>query len=184
MRPGFWHLIVFPILCLLSAGQIRASDQTDTSSLLSSLPAQECKFECTDSHPDSAESAQVIDTLQTLTKAYLKCDLNTCADYTDEGCTTFEEVTNKIIVGKQAVLDDLARSMEQNRQAGSPLVSYTIKEPYAKVTGNTAVVTFIAVKVFGGKDLRKYESHSSEIFMKQGVTWKRMHYWSNWKPVN
>lgn len=143
---------------------------------------KECKISCVDPHAACDESAKVIDTLRMLFDAVHKGDFETMSAYMDDGVTTFDEGTKKLIVGKEAVLADLRKKFEINKALG--LESLTIDTPYAKVTGNTAVVTFVAVKVFGGKKPARMESRSTDIFVKEGGKWKKMHYRSNWKKVS
>jgi len=144
-----------------------------------------CKFSCLDAHPSCEESAKVIETVEYVLKAFFKGDLATVSKYLDDNCTTFDESTNTLIKGKQNVMADLKRKVTANEdQEEAPLISFTMDQPYAKVTGNTAVVSFIAIKVLGGKHPQKLVSHTTEVLVKDGDVWKKIHYRTNYKKVS
>ena len=101
----------------------------------------------------------------------------------DDDCTTFDEASKTLIVGKKAVLDDLKQKIHGWEVSDSPLISYTMDHPYAKVNGDMAVVSFVAIKAFGGKHPQEFKSHCTDIFKKENGKWKKLHYRSNWKEV-
>jgi ketosteroid isomerase-like protein len=143
-----------------------------------------CKVDCVDPHPACEESQKVIDTLKKIYEAFGRGDMNEVSQYIDEDCTTFDESTHKLIVGKKEVLEDIRRKIEQFRDdKESPLLSYTIERPYAEVKDNMAVVTFVAIKQFGGKHPQKLVSHCTDIFKKENGRWMKSHFRSLWKPV-
>ncbi|MGH9552778.1 MAG: YybH family protein [Terriglobales bacterium] len=143
-----------------------------------------CKVECIDAHPACEESQKVIDTLKEIYEAFGRRDVQGCGKYFDENCSTFDEQSKQLISGKQAVMEDVRKKIERLADdKESPLVSYTIEHPYAQVKGDTAVVTFTATKVFGGKHPRTLQSHCTDIFVKKDGKWLKLHYRANWKPV-
>jgi len=143
-----------------------------------------CKVECSEPFGSCSESEKVIETLKLLAAAYARGDLITYEAYLDDGCTTFDEGTKKLIVGKQAVLEHLKRRFQEFAPDGKkPLLSYTIDHPYAHVTGDTAVVTFVAGVQVGGRNPYKAENHVTDIFVKHGDTWKKLHYRGRWRKV-
>jgi len=147
-------------------------------------PGHDCQVSCVEPHAACAESEKVIDTLKILAAAYAKGDLSTYEKYLDDGCTTFDESTKKLIVGKEAVLAYLKQKFADNAPNGStPVLSFTIDHPYAKVTGNVAVVNFIAYKEIGGKHPMKEECKATDVFVKHGETWKKLHYRGRWRKI-
>jgi ketosteroid isomerase-like protein len=158
-----------------------AASLPETGASSSIMSTSQCQINCIDPHPSCSESAKVIETVQLMYKAFSEKDLVTVGKYLDENCTTFDEATQKLIKGKTAVLEDMKLKLTQMEDEDSPLVSYTIDNPYAQVTGDTAVVSFTAIKKLGGKDPHTMESHCTDIFKKEGDKWLRMHYRSNWK---
>lgn len=147
------------------------------------VDASGVKISCTNPHAACVESEQVLDTLKILFRAYSKGDLETAGQYMDDDCTTFDEASKTLIVGRKAVLDDLKKKLHGWEVSDSPLTAYTMEHPYAKVTGDMAVVSFVAIKEFGGKHPQKFKSHCTDIFKKEDGKWKKLHYRSNWKEV-
>ena len=191
------------IVCMLLSGATAAASQTADSAAGSSAAASSadcqpgtanataaaqsksiCKIECTEPLATCSESEKVIETLKLLADAYARGDLTTYEAYLDDGCTTFDEETKKLIVGKQAVLEHLKLRFQEFAPDGKkPLMSYRIEHPYAKVTGDTAVVTFVADVQVGGKNPYKAENHITDIFVRHGDKWKKLHYRGRWRKV-
>ena len=147
--------------------------------------ADECKIDCVEPTAACSESARVIETLKVMTSALTKGDITTYEEYLDEGCTTFDERTKKLVAGREAVIADLKQKFVRYSPTGeTPLISYTIDHPYAKVTGDTAVVTFVAVRETGGAHPSKEQANVTDVFVKRGDKWKKLHYRALWKKVS
>ncbi len=146
--------------------------------------SQYCPVTCNDPHPACSESARVIDTLNKLTQLINDGKFDAMGDYFDDGVTTFNEDTKKLIIGKDAVIADIKLRYERQHKTDEHMLSYTIDRPYAEVTGNRAVVTFVAKKVLAGAHPVDMESHSTEVFVKDGDKWKTLHYRGAWKKVS
>lgn len=148
-------------------------------------PSGACEAKCIEPHAACAESAKVIDTLQELANAVNKHDLTAIAEYLDDSVTTFDEGSKKLVVGKEAVLADLKTKLERFSLTGDhPLLSYTIVHPYAQVNGNTAVVTFTALREFGGTNPHKEKCNATDVFVKVNDKWKKLHYRGRWKKIS
>ncbi len=149
------------------------------------LQKSQVKFACINHHPNCDEAEKVIQTLEIYAKAYVSQDYKTCAEYMTDGITTFDEHSKKLIVGKEAVLADMKARLDHSLlESDSPLMSYTIDNPIAQVTGNSACVSCIGIKVYGGKHPRTMESHSSYVFFKEDGKWKKNHFRTDWKQVD
>ncbi len=145
---------------------------------------EKCKISCVDPHSGCPESAKIIEELKEIVHALNTGNVDKAAEYYDDNCTSIDKKTKKVISGKQAVIDDLKIRMEaHNPKSKEPLKSLTIDHPYAFVHGDTATVTFVAYKEYGGEHPYKMESHCTDIFVKRGEMWKKLHYVSNWKRV-
>ena len=143
-----------------------------------------CKISLVEPHAGCSESAKIIESLKEIVHSIDTGNIDKAAEYYDEDCTTIEKSTHKVISGKKAVIEDLKKRMEaHNANSQEPLKSLTIDHPYAFVHGDTATVTFVAYKEYGGEHPYKMESHCTDIFVKRGDTWKKLHYVSNWKRV-
>lgn len=145
---------------------------------------KECRVHCIDPHPACDESAKVIETIKLMCSLLSKGDLTTYAEYLADDCTTFDENTGKLIVGKTAVLADLKRRLlEISPDGKDPALSITLEEPYAKVTGDTAVVTFRAIKEVGGAHPGKEEVKATDVFVKHGDKWQKLHFRGEHKKI-
>lgn len=141
------------------------------------------KISCVNPHAACAESEKVLDTFKVLFRAYSRGDLETAGQYMDDDCTTFDEASKSLIVGRKAVLEDMKKKIHGWEVSDSPLVAYTMEHPYCRVDGDMAVVSFVAFKEFGGKHPQKFKSHCTDIFKREDGKWKKLHYRSNWKEV-
>ena len=143
-----------------------------------------CKISCVEPHSGCTESAKIIEDLKEIVHALNTGNIDKAAEYYDEQVTSIDKKTKKLITGKKAVIDDLKKRMEShNSNSQEPLKSITIDHPMAFVHGDTATVTFVAYKEYGGDHPYKMESHCTDIFVKRGDMWKKLHYVSNWKRV-
>ncbi|MBC8000685.1 MAG: DUF4440 domain-containing protein [Leptolyngbya sp.] len=143
-----------------------------------------CKVSCIDPHHGCDESAKVVEVVKELTNALASGNLEKAAPFFDEHCTTFDKGSHKMITGKEAVLKDIqTRLILHNPNSQEPLKAYTIDHPYAFVHGDTATVTFVAYKEYGGAHPSKMKSQCTDIFVKRGDQWKKLHYRSDWKRV-
>lgn len=144
----------------------------------------ECKIHLIEGHSACEESKKVVETMRKIFEAYGKEDLPGIGQYIAEDCTGFGE-DHKLIVGRQAVLDHIKCNMDKHQKdSDSPLTSYTIDRPFAQVVGDTATVTFVAYKSYGGKHPRNMISHSTDIFVKKDGKWLASHYVNNWKDTS
>lgn len=174
-------LIACSNISLANAAESLDGSQVESKQCISA-DDKSCKISCVDPHACCAESEKVLDVLQQLVKAYSSGNLKTYEEYLDESCTTFDENTHKLISGKNNVMSDLKAKFERYAPNGpTPLLSFTIDHPYAKVSGDTAVVTFIAFREVGGKHPYKEKCNVTDIFIKHGDSWKKMHYRGAWK---
>jgi len=146
--------------------------------------AEKPKMSCVEPHAGCSESAKIIEDLKEIVQALNTGNVDKAAEYYDEQCTSIDKKTHKLISGKQAVIADLKKRLEQHSpNSQEPLKAITIDHPYAFVHGDTATVTFVAYKEFGGEHPYKMESRCTDIFVKRGDKWKKLHYVSNWKRV-
>lgn len=140
---------------------------------------------CIDPHACCKESEKVLDTLQTLVKAYIHGDVKTIEQLLDDNCTTIDDNTGKLVSGKANVVADLKKKFEKYAPNGeTPLLKFTIDHPYARVNGDTAVVNFVAYREIGGKHPLKEKSEVTDVFVKHEGVWKKLHYRGAWKKVN
>jgi hypothetical protein len=149
------------------------------------LSSSQVKIHCTAPHAACSESADVLDIVKNYYKSLSEHDYTAIGKHIDEHCTKFDQTTGKLIVGREAILADIKEQLEKSAPGSKrPLVSFTIDHPYAHVAGDNAVVTFTAFKEFGGDHPQKYESRCTDIFKREGSSWMKISYRSNWKEIN
>ncbi|HEY9792033.1 MAG TPA: nuclear transport factor 2 family protein [Candidatus Obscuribacterales bacterium] len=143
-----------------------------------------CEVRCIDPHACCEESAQVVQILQKLVAAYSLGDIKTYEKYLDDNCSMFMEGTKQLISGKAKVIDHLKQSFIDHAPGGKdPLVSFTIDQPFAKVTNDSCVVTFFATKEIGGAHPHKERAHITDVFVKRDNNWKKLHWSGNWETT-
>ena len=176
------------LVAIASLSQLAALADSSATKIAASVSADSksevCAVTCHEPHAACSESVKVIDTLNQLTQLINDGNFSAMADYFDDGVTTFNEDNKRLIIGKEAVMADLKERYALHHRTEGRLVSYTIDHPYAAVNGNRAVVTFIAKKVLAGEHPVEMESHSTEVFVKEGDKWKTLHYRGSWKKIS
>ncbi len=146
----------------------------------------EASVSCINPHLVCPEASEVIDTLKQIAKVYSAGDFSKLSDYLDADITTFDDKKKKLIVGKPAVMEWVREQWDKSKSEGNPVESYTIDHPFAQVRGDTAIVTFRAVKRFGGKKPKAFASQCTDIFVKHTPEdgWKKLHYRTHWKEIS
>jgi ketosteroid isomerase-like protein len=120
-----------------------------------------------------AEAPQVEAILQSMIKAYGEGDLTAYAKFLDEKCSRLDERSKKMIEGKSAIVANLKELFASHAKGGSePLVSFTVDQPYIKVTGDMAVATFWGVQETGGSTPSKAQGLVTYVFAKLDGVWK------------
>lgn len=173
--------------CLIQVQPAMAADSEAGKSQTTVAPIPDdiqhlCKVTCVEPHANCDESKKVIETLQAMAHALNKGDIATYESYLDDGCTTFDEGSKKLLVGKKAVMENM--TVRDGKGADSQLLnSITIDQPYCQVSGNTAVVTFKAIRELGGEHPHTEVCHATDVFVKVGDGWKRLHFRGHWKKL-
>ena len=172
-----------PLICLFllaSAGAGFADEKFDAKTKPKAICAVSCVEPIATSDADG-----VIDVLKAITKALADHDFAALASHLDVNCTTYNESTHKLVVGRDAIINDVKASVEaEERKLKVPPISFTIDHPYVIVTGDQAVVTFVLIKEIGGANPVKFASHTSDVFIKRDGQWKKLHFCGDaWKKM-
>lgn len=131
-----------------------------------------------------AEAKDVLNVLQTMGKAYASGDIAEYVTHLDNYCSVFDEHKNQVVEGKEAVITALKQKFAKRSQAGAEhILSYTIDQPYVKVNGKTAVVTYRAIEAVGEPHPRKLEGFMSDVFEKEDGRWVKVHQRAVWKRI-
>jgi hypothetical protein len=132
-------------------------------------------------HAAKADAPDVLKSVERIVKAYSSGNLPEYESLLDEDCSYLDHERNKMISGKARVIEHLKQSFAKHAPNGTqPLVSYTVDQPYIKVLGETAVVTYRAFEEIGGATPMHAEGLITKIFRKSGDTWKQQYDSSSW----
>ncbi|MBS1954203.1 MAG: nuclear transport factor 2 family protein [Cyanobacteria bacterium SZAS-4] len=137
-----------------------------------------------DKNAARTEAEDVIDVLQVMGKAYATGDIAGYIKHLDNNCSVFDEEKNKMVQGKAAVITALTEKFARNAKSGADhILTYTIDQPYVKVNGQTAVVTYHVIEEVGGKHRRTLEGSMSDVFQKEDGHWMKVHQQAAWKRI-
>ncbi|MBZ0185441.1 MAG: nuclear transport factor 2 family protein [Candidatus Obscuribacterales bacterium] len=176
-------LVVYCAICALPAEAIESDADKGSDSQECVADSKNGKVSCSNPHAACSESEVVIDTLKKIAAAYTSGDFVEFEKYLDDGVTTFDKRSKKLLVGREAVMTELKKRWHESHIGKDPVVSYKIEHPYARVDGDTAVVTFHATKVIGGEKHGTFESECTDVFVRKDGSWKKLHYKSDWKKI-
>lgn len=179
------RLVLLTAAAALFAPSVLAGEPTnEPTATAKTEEGPTCKVTCGQPLSEECEeSKKVIETLRKIFEAYGRHDLKSAAEYIADDCTGFSD-DRKLIVGKKAILEQIEKNIiERSKDKDSPLLSYTIDKPYAQVTGDTAIVTFVAYKSYGGQHSHQMISHCTDIFVKRDGKWLASHYRRSWKDL-
>ncbi len=172
----------FLILCLTTAVNPVFAESTESASECDKTKGT-CSVSC--SEPMEKTCDILLGTLKATVKAVAEKDFVEMAKHLDENCTTYNVITKKTVVGRDAVVKDVREKMAiEEKRLKVPAIALTIDHPFAKITGDKAVVTFILRKEVGGANPAVFESHVTDVFVKRDGQWKKLHYCGgDWKRV-
>jgi ketosteroid isomerase-like protein len=172
------------VVVVVESGPEKGDEHNEYCSITDPDQKSPIKFACLHQLTDCSEAEEVVKTMATYSKAYVSQDYKTCAEYMTDGITTFDQRSKRLIVGKEAVLADMKARLDKSLpDSDSPLLSYTLDHPLARVNGDKAYANCIGIKVYGGKNPHTMESHSTYIFVKEGGKWKKSHFTTDWRPI-
>lgn len=142
-----------------------------------------CAISC--SQPMESNCETIVAVLKTTTRAVAEKDFVELAKHLDENCTTYDVCTKKTVVGRENIIANVkAKIAAEEKRLKVPTIAFTIDQPFAKITGDKAVVTFILKKEVGGTNPAVFESHVTDVFVKRDGSWKKLYFCGgNWKRV-
>jgi ketosteroid isomerase-like protein len=179
------NLLSLSLAIIVCAIPVKSAESESMKACPTGSDSHECEISVVNPHPACIESERVIDTLKHMASLLAKGDFEAYSEYLADGCTTFDEKTHKLIAGKEAVIADLKKRLYSAAPDGrEPVLTLTIEEPYAKVSGDVAVVTFKAVKELGGAHPDREVVHATDVFVKHGDKWQKLHFRGKWKKVS
>ncbi len=170
-------LLAYTLIASFAVSAVFAETLSDTQKPLT------CAIIC--SKPMQTDCESVINILKIITKALAEKDFAELAKHLDENCTTYDAVTKKTVVGRESIIENVkSKVAAEEKRLKVPAISYTIDQPFAKINGEKAVVSFILKKEVGGANPAVFESHVTDVFVKRDGEWKKLHFCGGeWKKV-
>ncbi|MBP9091344.1 nuclear transport factor 2 family protein [bacterium] len=133
----------------------------------------------------SSENAdkEIIGALKKLLHALEQRSIEQLSACLSADVTTCDSKSGKALYGKEAVLEHIKKNVigkdEDGRIAVKRLVVY---DPYVRVKGETAMVSFRATKELGDGS-SKLESWCSEVYERKSGDWLVLRLKTDWKPI-
>ena len=172
----FSHVFVAALLSSLALGPCHADpvEPEPVVNVVKPIPSQ-------DAESSQAEAQEVINVLQIMGKAYARGDIPGYIQHLDNNCSVYDEHKNQMVQGKEAVIAALKEIFAKHSH--EKILSYTIDQPYVKVTGNSAVVTYRAIEEIAGKHPRKMQGLMTDVFEKEDGHWMKKYQRAVWKRI-
>ncbi len=126
------------------------------------------------------ESAEVLNALRALLSGLASRDLNRVGDCLRSDVIMFDDAKHKVLFGKDDVLAHVKANVIGTQNV-SPVRRIAVHDPFVRVKGNVAMVSFRATKQL--HDSSQLESWCSEIFEKQDGKWLILQLRTNWNPL-
>lgn len=177
------HPIVISII-LISSCQIAFM----ASSLAAPKQALECSVEyiqphiMPEPHAPKPEGPKVLETVKKLSKERCEGNQDLLPAFINDDCTVVDD-SGRLSVGKKAVIDHFNTDFKHVTANGRSRISELgIFDPFVKVRGNSAVVTYKAVRTVAGEKPHKEEAMMTEVFEKKADQWLLVHSRGKWSP--
>lgn len=126
-------------------------------------------------HSPKPEAPAVLETVKVMAKAAARGDVEKYKACLDDACTVFDESNNKMLTGKDAAVASMMKEFERDKSGGKHrTVSIKIDQPFIKVAGGSAVVSYHGEKTitFDGEKPVTREAFVTQVFIKEGDTWR------------
>ncbi|CAN5507184.1 hypothetical protein BH10CYA1_BH10CYA1_40240 [soil metagenome] len=184
VKPSIFQLFRFTFVALALCFGGLLNDPAVAESVEQEPVVKVNPYTAQEPHSPRTEAEDVIDVLQVMGKAYASGDIAEYIKHLDNNCSVYDEEKNRMVQGKEAVIAALTEKFTQNSKSGSDrIVSYTIDQPYVKVNGQMAVVTYRVIEKVAGKHQRTLEGSMSDVFQKEDGQWMKVHQRAVWKRV-
>lgn len=155
-----------------------------TSAVAKEVKKGSFEFKCVDPRPSGKDATEVIGVLKGMLQALAECDYETFSASLDENAYMFDSRHKDTVRGKDEIVKRIKQNLVEEEHDKTPLLSFTIIEPYAIAKEDVAVVTYSAVECFGGDKPHSMESRCSNVFIKKDNKWLMVQHRGDWKPVS
>lgn len=130
------------------------------------------------------EQEQVLSAFKKLMQGLGQRNIETISSCLSSEVIVFDSRSHRLVSGKDAVLDHINKNVLGNDKNAVAVKDFVVFNPFVDIKGDTAMVSFRAVKTMGGEKPTKMESWCSEVFERKDKEWKVLYFKSSWKPLS
>lgn len=132
-------------------------------------------------HTDK-ESEEVLHALKKLLTGLEHQNFDAIADCLSEDVTQID-AKNRVLYGKKEVLENIKKNIFGSDKKRPVVDKIVVYNPFIRVKGDMAMVSFRAMKELSGERPTKMESWCSEIFERKNGQWLILQLKTNWQPM-
>lgn len=133
-----------------------------------------------DSTSEGADK-EIIGALKKLLHALEQRDIEQVSACLSADVTTSDSKSAKTLYGREAVLEHVKKNII-GKDGNSVVKRLVVYDPYVRVKGETAMVSFRATKELAA-DSTKLESWCSEVYERKSGDWLVLRLKTDWKPI-
>lgn len=180
-----WSAVALAVLATCSSADARKSSDKNREKKPDSPAAQSTSaldVELVETVPTQAEGREVVASLKRLLKGIANRDLRQIGSCLSEEVTMFDARKNKLLYGKKDVLEHV-RNNVVGAEGTHPVKQLKVYNPFVTIKGDTAMVSFKAMKELSDPKSTKLVSWCSEVFERKGGEWIVLQLRTNWEPI-
>jgi hypothetical protein len=140
---------------------------------------QEFNVELVGTPPSDEQSRDVVAVMRKLFVGIAERNLDEIGACLSDEVTTFDARKHDVLYGKTAVLENMKKNL-LGTDGNRPVKRLTVYAPFVSVKGDTAMVSFRAVKEIASG---KLESWCSDVFERKDGKWLVLQHKTDWKPA-
>lgn len=126
---------------------------------------------------------EVIGALKKLLHALEQKSIEQISTCLSADVTTCDSKSGKALYGKEAVLEHVKKNfLGKDKNGRSAVKRMVVYDPYVRVNGETAMISFRATKELGDGST-KLESWCSEVYERKNGDWLVLRLKTDWKPI-
>jgi hypothetical protein len=141
------------------------------------------KIEIVGADTQNPDSEKVLDAFKKLMQGLEQRNTDQIASCLSSEVILFDNRSHNLVSGKDAVMNHINKNVLGTATAPA-VTDLTVYNPFVAVKGDTAMVSFRAVKTLAGEKPTQLESWCSEIFEREESDWKVLYFKSSWKPLS
>jgi hypothetical protein len=160
-----------------SAGKTETASKTESAGKTGQ--SQEFDVELVGTPPSDEKSRDVVAVMRKLFVGIAEQNLDEIGACLSDEVTMFDVRKHDVLYGKTQVLEHMKKNLF-GTDGNRPVKRLTVYAPFVSVKGDTAMVSFRAVKEI---ESGKLESWCSDVFERKDGKWLVLQHKTEWKPV-